>query len=146
MLVLIALCGIDGSAVQWRPHVAPMQGCRSLGAGRQCSSPLVFGRSVHTIQTISTRGAGYICPSHCYLPPPPGFSDFPTALQCTPSVSMVLFEKNNQPADYFSVHFIKSLEFFQSWQGSLFFVTKMHAQSKSLQQRILLLSLLHTYS
>ena len=77
----------------------------------------------------------YIRPSHCYLPP--RFSELLTALKCRPSVSMVLFEKNNQPADYFSVHFIKSLEFFQSWQGSLFFVTKMHAQCKSLQQRVL---------
>ena len=55
------------------------------------------------------RGADHI---PIYLPP--GFSDLPTALQYTPSVSMVLFEKNKQPADYFSMHFIKSLEFFQS--------------------------------
>ena len=107
MLVLIALCGSDGSAVT--AARGTNAGLSDPGGRGALLPPLVFGRSVHT---ISTRGADYICPSDCYLPP--GFSDLLTALQCTPSLSMVLFEKNNQPADYFSVHFIKSLEFFQS--------------------------------
>ena len=76
MLVLIALCGSDGSAVTVaRGTNAGLS--EPGGKGALLLPPLIFGRSVHT---ISSRGADYIRPSHCYLPPE--FSDLPTALQC----------------------------------------------------------------
>ena len=35
------------------------------------------------------RRRGRLCPTHYYLPPPPGFSDPPTAQVCNKYVSMI---------------------------------------------------------